>query len=72
MLDFTNRSFQEFVMDCTGGNIFDEKYNYDSGSKANRLRAFWTTEPNELVAKLLRGGSGGWPTFNDRCMHHFH
>jgi len=54
VLDFSNRTFDEFVVDSTGLSIMDEKYNQASGSKSNRLRAFWTIEPNDVVAKLLR------------------
>lgn len=53
VLDFSNRTFDEFVIDSTGVSIFEEKYNQASGSKANRLRAFWSMEPNDVVAKLL-------------------
>lgn len=53
VLDFTNRSFAEFVLDSTGKEIFDKKYDYASSSKANRMRAFWTKEPNHVVGKLL-------------------
>jgi hypothetical protein len=53
VLDFSNRTFQEFVADSTGRNIFDERYQYASGSKANCLRGFWTDENNRLVGKLL-------------------
>ena len=53
VLDFSNRTFEEFVLDSVGKSIYDSKYDNASGSKANRLRAFWTIEPNYLVAKLL-------------------
>ncbi len=53
VLDFTNRTFSEFVNYSTGRDIYDERYNYSSGSKANRLRAFWQRENNALVGKLL-------------------
>jgi hypothetical protein len=53
VLNFTNRSFAEFVLDSTGRNIYDSRYNFESGSKANRLRAFWQKEDNALVAKLM-------------------
>lgn len=53
VLDFSNRSFAEFVRDSTGRDIFDERYNYASGSKANRLRAFWQKEENSVVGKLM-------------------
>ena len=53
VLDFSDRTFAEFVSDATGRNIFDERYNYASGSKANRLRAFWQKEDNATVGKLM-------------------
>ncbi len=53
VLDFSNRTLAEFVADSTGRDIYDAKYDYASGSKANRLRAFWTQEPNHLVGKLV-------------------
>jgi hypothetical protein len=53
VLDFSNRTFAEFVLDSTGRNIFDSRYDYASGSKANRLRAFWQKEDNALVGKLM-------------------
>lgn len=53
VLDFSDRTFREFVLDVTGRDIFDEKYHYASGSKANRLRAFWQKEDNATVGKLV-------------------
>jgi hypothetical protein len=53
VLDFNNSTFQEFVADNVGKDIFHERYNKASGSKANRLRAFWIEEPNHRVGKLL-------------------
>lgn len=53
VLDFSNRTFREFIAISTGRDISDQKYNYASGSKANRLRAFWRDEPNHVVGKLL-------------------
>ncbi len=53
VLDFSNRTFQEFVLEGSGKNIFDEKYDNASGSKANRLRAFWHKEPNHVTGRLL-------------------
>jgi abortive infection Abi-like protein len=54
VLNFSNRTFDEFVIDSTGLSIMEGKYNKDSGSKANRLRAFWSMEPNHVVVKLLQ------------------
>jgi hypothetical protein len=53
VLDFTNRSFAEFVYDSTGYDIYDSRYEFRSGSKANRLRAFWQKEENGVVGKLM-------------------
>jgi hypothetical protein len=53
ILDFSNRTFQEFILDNCGIDIYDIKYDYGSGSKANRLRAFWSKEPNQIVGKLI-------------------
>lgn len=53
VLDFSNRTLAEFVVESTGRDIYDTKYDYASGSKANRLRAFWAQEPNSLVGKLV-------------------
>ena len=53
VLDFSDRTFQEFIGESIGIDILNVKYNYGSGSKANRLRGFWTNEPNLIVGKLL-------------------
>src|SRR4051812_31320903 len=53
VLNFSNRTFDEFVFDSVGRSIFEPKYQVGSGSKANCLRGFWAAEPNHLVGKLL-------------------
>jgi hypothetical protein len=53
VLDFTNRTFAEFVVDSVGLNIFDSRFDFGSGSKANRLRKLWQTEDDAVVAKLM-------------------
>jgi len=60
VLDFTNRSYQEFILDNIQIDIYDAKYNYGSGSKANRLRAFWEKENNFIVGKLIAGPLEYW------------
>ena len=54
VMDFSNRTFSEFIYDTVSIDIYDEKYNYGSGSKANRLRAFWEKEANYTVGKLTK------------------
>ena len=53
VLDFSNRTFAEFFRETVDRNIYDEAYNQGSGSKANRMRAFWQKEDNRVVGKLL-------------------
>lgn len=53
VLDFSNNRLQEFVEDSTRLNIYDSAYNLGTGSKANRLRGFWSVESDEAVGKLL-------------------
>ena len=66
VLDFSNRSFQEFIKDNCRVDIYNSKYDYESESKANRLRAFWSKEPNHEVGKinLQLGGLLGIPKAN--------
>lgn len=53
VIDFSNRTFYEFILENMGIEIYDSKYDYGSGSKANRLRAFWQKESNYVVGQLL-------------------
>ena len=54
VLQFSNRTLADFVAESTGRDIYDAKYQQGSGSKANRLRAFWLHEPNHVVGKLIQ------------------
>jgi len=62
VLDFSNRTFQEFILDNSGLDIYDTKYDYASGSKANCLRAFWKKESNYVVGQLLANLLEYWKT----------
>lgn len=62
VLDFTDRTFREFIIENTKINIYDGKYDYASGSKANRLRAFWAKESNYIVGKLILDLLEYWKT----------
>lgn len=54
VMDFSDRTFQEFIADALKIDIYDEKYKYSSGSKANRLRGYWLVESNYNIGKLLQ------------------
>lgn len=53
VLNFSDRAIGEFFHDDIGVNIFDQKYNYASGSKANRLRGFWQVADDALIGKSI-------------------
>lgn len=60
VMDFTNNEFDTFVYSSVKKYIWDDKYAYRSGSKANRLRAFWDCEDNSVVGELLLELLGYW------------
>ncbi|MGQ3683736.1 MAG: hypothetical protein ACUBOA_01760 [Candidatus Loosdrechtia sp.] len=62
VLDFSNSTFHDFILESTGIDIYNEKYNWSSGSKANRLRAFWQEESNNQVTKLNSDLLEHWKT----------
>jgi hypothetical protein len=53
VLDFSNRTFSDFVQESIRREIYDPKYDHGSGSKANRLRGLWNAEGNATVGKLM-------------------
>lgn len=53
VLNFSDRTFRDFVHESTGLDIDEVKYRINGNSKAKRLRAFWQKEPNRVVGKLL-------------------
>ena len=53
VLDFSNSSLGSFIAMHLDVDIWDDRYLYGSGSKANRIRGFWQVEDDELVGRLL-------------------
>lgn len=53
VLDFSDRTFGEFVFEAVSIDIHDEKYTAEGTSKAKKLRTFWKLEPDYTVGKLL-------------------
>ena len=51
--NFSNNTLAAFIADPLDLELYSEKYNQGSGSKANRIRAIWELEPNHLVGKLI-------------------
>jgi len=54
VLNFSDRTFGEFVSETVGLDIHAEKYTAEGISKAKKLRAFWKLEPDYTVGKLLQ------------------
>lgn len=52
VLDFSDKTFQSFILEKSELDILSDKYMFGSGSKANRLRRFWIVESNYIVGKL--------------------
>ena len=65
VLDFSNRTFSEFILENARLDIYSEKYNQGSGSKAHRLRAFWDKESNYTTGKLISAILEYWRTHNE-------
>ena len=52
VLDFSNRTFAQFFAD-EDIEIYSDKYGPTEASKANHMRAFWESEPDHVVGKVL-------------------
>jgi hypothetical protein len=51
VLDFTNRTFAEFVSHSSGSDIYDPRYEYGSGS-GGRMRIIAAIYPPEAIRKM--------------------
>ena len=60
VMDFSDKTFHEFVGEITGLDINDAQYHYASNSKANRLRQFIKVESNYNFGKLLSAFCDYW------------
>jgi hypothetical protein len=53
VLNFSDRTFGDFMEENTGVDVYAPGYDANGTSKANRLRHFWKREPNHVVARAL-------------------
>jgi hypothetical protein len=53
VLNFSNKTFEEFVLESIKVAAYDGKYDKYGSSKANRLRVIWEKESNYGIGKLL-------------------
>ena len=63
VLRFSDRTFEEFFREVVGVQIFDRHFALGSGSKANRMRAFWQLATDDQVSRLLVGLRDGWELY---------
>ena len=54
VLGFSDNTFNDFFLDTIGLDITDEKYKQSGNSKANRLRAFWQQESDQVIGKVTK------------------
>lgn len=64
VLGFSNRTFEEFFREVVGVEIYASRFDFNSGSKANRMRAFWQTATDEQLKRLLNGLLEGWDVYS--------
>ncbi|MFD2787120.1 abortive infection family protein [Hymenobacter rubripertinctus] len=55
ILDFNDNTLQHFIASTNEVDIHDGKYSLSGGSKAKKIREFWTVENDYQVSKLLDG-----------------
>jgi len=65
VLRFSNRIFEEFFREVVGVEIYDSRFDLGSGSKANRMRAFWQIATDEQLRLCLGGLIEGWDIYAD-------
>lgn len=65
VMNFTNNSFEQLFRTTASIEIYGQKYNLGSGSKANRMRDFWDAEPDAVVGKVLKEMLAVWEYEND-------
>jgi hypothetical protein len=63
VLNFSNRTLEEFFREVVGVSIYDSRYDRGSGSKANRMRAFWDVATTEQLRLLFSGLLEGWEIY---------
>lgn len=64
VLDFSNRTFEEFFREVVGVAIYDTRYALGSGSKAHRMRAFWQVATDEQLRVCFQGILDGWDIYS--------
>jgi hypothetical protein len=64
VLGFSNRTYEEFFREVVGIGIYETRFDYGSGSKANRMRAFWNIATDDQLCLLFNGLLEGWDIYS--------
>jgi hypothetical protein len=59
---------ENFFREVVGVNIYDQRFDKGSGSKAQRMRAFWDVASGEQLVTLLEGLTEAWEIYSDAQM----
>ncbi|MDX2453425.1 hypothetical protein [Desulfosarcina sp.] len=68
VLCFSNRTFEEFFREVVGIEIYESRFDYGSGSKANRMRAFWNKATDDQLRLLFNGLLEGWEIYSEESI----
>lgn len=68
VLNFSNRTFDEFFREVVGVDIYEQRFDRGSGSKAHRMRAFWDLSTDRQLAAFLDGLIEAWEIYSDGPM----
>ena len=60
VMEFSNRTFEDFVLEIVGKEIYGGRYDNDTNSKAKLLRKFWEIESNYTVSILTEAMIDLW------------
>lgn len=66
VLNFSNRTFEEFFRENLGVQIFADQFALGSGSKANRMRAFWQAASDKQLLALFNALLEGWDIYAEK------
>jgi hypothetical protein len=64
VLNFSNRTLEEFFREVVGVEIYSPLYDFSSGSKANRMRAFWRIGTDDQLRLMFDGLLQGWEIYS--------
>ncbi|HMO41460.1 MAG TPA: restriction endonuclease [Kiritimatiellia bacterium] len=69
VLNFSNRTFEEFFREVVSVEIYAPQFGLGSGSKANRMRAFWQVATDVQLRTLLNGLLEAWDIYAGKPIH---